>query len=171
MITIKVATSRDAQVLSQIGRETFLDVHKTSAPLEDLHEYADHRYDTNTVESELTDTRNTFSIIYYKGQVAGYSKLIFDSQNDDIQLKNVTQLDRFYLIKEFYGRGLGKALIDSNLKISRAKDQTGIWLCVWSENIAAINFYKAHKFEVIKKSLFKITERHFNPCLYMHLPY
>jgi ribosomal protein S18 acetylase RimI-like enzyme len=123
------------------------------------------------VEEELNNPENIFHIIYYKGQAAGFSKIIFNRPHPLIGSTAITKLERLYLLKEFYNLKLGLTLFEFIISLSKEENQNGIWLFVWTENQRAVSFYKRNGFEIIGNTDFKISETHSNPNHVMYLKY
>ena len=171
MTSIVKATQADINVLAEVGRQTLLESHGHSAPKEDMDAYVDKNYSPAFFQNELNDPKNIYHIIYYNGRPAGYSKLILNYPNALIPLKNVTKLERIYLLKEFYELKLGLELFRFNLEISKSNNQSGIWLFVWKENTRAFNFYVKNGFKIIGSHDFRISETHSNPNYQMFLEY
>ena len=103
--------------------------------------------------------------------VAGFSKIVLNIPNTNIENANITKLDRFYLLKAFYGKKLGAELFDFNVKLAKKKEQKGIWLAVWVENLRAFNFYSKSGFKIVGKYDFQISSSHSNPNHIMYLTF
>lgn len=171
MNTILRATDKDAEVLVNIGITSFLESHGHSAAKEDIDDYVMSKFDVNTFSKELKDTNNHFYIISHDGIAVGYSKVIFDCPHQNVDLKYVTKMERLYLLKEFHHLKLGLELFNFNLQLSKKKNQSGIYLFVWTENNRALTFYNKLGFKIIGNTYFKISENHSNPNYQMLLIY
>ena len=171
MTTISKATLTDFKLLADLGKQTFIESHGHSALQADIDEYVNQVYSYSTCEEELADANNIYHFIYFDGRPAGYSKIILNSPHPDIQDQQVTKLQRIFLLKEFYKLKLGSQLFNFNIELSKANNQNGIWLFVWTENERAVNFYKKNGFEIIGSHDFKISENHTNPNHIMFLKY
>ena len=171
MVKIEKATSKDALILSIVGKTAFLEAHGHSAPKNDIDNYIVNNFNEETFKKELENINNIYHIIYVNDKIAGYSKIVLNATNYYIPSKNNTNLSRLYLLKEFYGLNLGKELFDFNMHISKENNQNGIWLFVWVENLRAIRFYEKMGFVKIGKFNFKISETHYNPNHVMYLKF
>ncbi|SDR77163.1 Acetyltransferase (GNAT) family protein [Polaribacter sp. KT25b] len=171
MFKIVKATLKDAQILSVIGKTAFLTAHGHSAPQTDIDNYVDNNLTENNFLKELEDTNNIYYLIFSDDTIAGYSKIVLNTENENIDAKNITLLSRIYLLKEFYGLNLGKELFNFNVKVSKENNQKGIWLAVWVENKRAIKFYEKAGFVKVGKFDFKISETHYNPNHIMYLDF
>ena len=171
MILISKATSKDSLLLSKLSIKSFLPAHGHSAPKKDIEAYLENSFSLKNFEKELKNPENLYYLIYYKGTIAGYSKIIFNNKCPEISNKNITYMSRLYLLKEFYGLGLGKQLMNFNINLAKENNQKGIWLKVWVENEKAIRFYTKTGFKIVGKSGFKISETHSNPNHHLYLEF
>lgn len=169
MIHIRKASIQDAKILTEVGFHSFKSAHGHSAPKKDIDEYMSLNFNETTFTKELSEEKNYFYLISYNEKVVGYTLLIFNKNESQILVKNSAYLSRIYLLEEFYGLGLGKHLFDFIKKVCIEKQQSGIWLNVWVENLRAINFYKKQGFEIVGKSKYQISATHSNPNHVMFL--
>jgi diamine N-acetyltransferase len=170
-VSILKASVDDHELLAEIGRESFIQSHGMSAPAAVVENYVEAKFNAKTIYEELSDPRNEFHIIYYEGQPAGYSKIIFNQGYEGLPSHDLTKLERFYLLREFYSRKLGDALLEFNLELSKHQLQKGMWLFVWVENLRAFKFYSKKGFEVVGQYDFFLSPTHANPNHQMLLMY
>ncbi len=171
MIEIKKASLSDLAILLKLGKQTFIESHGHSCSKEDLDAYIKKAFNKNAFRLELTNTDNIFHIIYYNKKAAGFSKITPNVKTPNSPNQNITKLERIYILKEFYDKKLGLALMQFNIELSKKLNQKGMWLYVWTENHRAVNFYTKMGFKIIGKYDFKISETHSNPNHQMLLEY
>ena len=171
MVSIVSAGKKDFQLLSEMGTLTFLESHGHSAPADVIKNYIDEKYNADAIRTELNETASIFHIITYNNKPAGYSKIMLNTAHPAIKEKNITKLERLYLLKEFYDLKLGHKLFQFNLDISKGSEQAGMWLYTWKENQRAINFYTKKGFKIIGSYDFKLSASHANPNHLMFLKY
>ena len=171
MVSIIKATGKDFQTITEIGKVSFFESHRTSATKETLDIYINKKFTEDIIKEELADTNNLFHIIYYNNKPAGYSKVILNSNHTNIKYENVTKLERIYLLKEFYGLKLGYQLFEFNVNLSKKNKQNGMWLFVWVENKRAVNFYEKTGFKIIGSHDFFLSKTHSNPNHQMFFKY
>lgn len=170
-MNIKKASLEDSATLTEMGRLSFIESHGHSAAEEDINDYVSRVYTENAFTNELSDTNNIYHIIHHQNNPAGYSKIIFNSPHMNIETTEITKMERFYLLKEFYGLQLGFELFQFNVDLSKRNGQKGMWLFVWKENKRAVNFYQKMGFKVIGEHDFRISPNHTNPNHQMLLLY
>src|SRR5690606_35117466 len=110
-------------------------------------------------------------ILSYKNQAIGYSKIILNASQANIAYKNVTKLERLYILEAYQQLKLGLQLFDFNVALSKNFKQSGMWLYTWVEIHKAIRFYKKAGFKTIGSYNFKISDSHSNPNHQMLLTY
>ena len=171
MTKIVRATIKDCDILVKLSKQCFLESHGHSASKQDVDTFINLTYNKNAYTKELEDEKNIYHLLYDDNKVAGYSKVVFNKTFEGKNWNTSTKLDRLYFLKEFYGLGLGKTLLDFNIEISKKNNQKGMWLAVWIENLRAVAFYKKMGFEISGEYSFKIADNHYNPNHIMYLDY
>lgn len=171
MLETKRATIKDARLLSKLSIASFLPAHGHSAPKEDIDNYVAKNFSEKNFVKELENQENEYYLMTYQEKIAGFSKVIFNSKNENIPYNNITKMERLYLLEEFYGLGLGKDLFNFNVSLAKKNNQVGIWLAVWVENLRAISFYKKMGFKIVGSYDFKISEKHSNPNHILYLEF
>lgn len=171
MSSILRATISDFKLLTDLGKQTFIESHGKSALKSDIDFYIGEKYTYKTFQEELRNPDNIYHIIYCEAQPIGFSKIILNSPTPNIPMDNVTKLDRLYLLKDFYKLKKGLELFNFNVELSKSNNQAGIWLFVWKENERAVNFYMKNGFQVIGSYDFQISATHSNPNHQLFLKY
>lgn len=171
MIAITKALEKDIPILVEIGKQTFIESHGNSASSSVIDQYIAKTYTNDAISNELSNSKNIYHLLTYKGKTAGFSKIIFDSQHANIPYQQVTKLERIYIVKEFYELKLGLELLNYTIALSQQNKQAGMWLYVWKENKRAINFYTKCGFKIIGSYDFKLSDDHANPNHQMLLDY
>ena len=64
------------------------------------------------------------------------------------------EIERFYLLKSFQGKGFGKKLFQKTIDIGKSKGYKKLWLGVWENNKSAIKFYKKLNLKIFDKHTF-----------------
>tara|TARA_R110000787_G_scaffold55942_7_gene128867 strand:+ start:1116 stop:1631 length:516 start_codon:yes stop_codon:yes gene_type:complete len=171
MTNIVKATAAVAEILAKLSVEAFMPAHGHSSPKKDIDSYISNNFSVENLREELSDASNEYYLIYYNNKIAGFSKVIFNSSNKNLDSKNITKMERLYLLKEYYGLNLGVELFNFNIALSQKNNQAGIWIEVWIENGRAISFYSKMRMKKIGLYNFKVSETHSNPNYVMYLEY
>ena len=116
MISIKRAKEKDYKVIVQIGNISVGEAHKDSCSANDMKEYLKNNYNDMSIKEELNNPKNIYHILKYNEQPVGFSKIIANTEHPNLDCKNVTKLDRIYLLKEFQDLKLGFELLKFNIE-------------------------------------------------------
>ena len=170
MISIIKATEEDCSYIVEIGKVSVAEAHKNSCPTEALDIYIGKNYNEDAIKKELSNTDNLYHIIKYNEKAVGFSKIILNSENPDLKAKNISKLDRIYLLKQFQGLKLGIELLHFNIALSEKNKQSGVWLYTWIGNARAIDFYLKAGFKIDGSHKFFVTKTHYNLNHLMFLP-
>lgn len=162
-IRIKAFSSYEAECLAQLSTDTFIESHGHTAGEEDIQSYVGLNFNAKKLSEDLQDSRIFFNKIYLKDQIAGYSKLIINEPHPLTQITPVAKFERLYLLRDFYGLGLGEKLLRHNIEIAETHKQKGLWLFVWTGNKNGLQFYGKSNFKSIGQHDFKISATHSNP--------
>ena len=156
-------SKKDAEQLRELAVTTFRESHGHSATKDDIDDYINAKFTLESIEAELSDEANVFHSIYVNEELAGYSKIIYNTAYEKLTQRNSTKLERLYVLKKFHDLKIGKQLMDFNRNLARENAQSGMWLYVWTENHRAVRFYKNYGFQQIAETDFQISSRHSNP--------
>ena len=97
MIDIIRATVDDAEILAYLGRKTFFDSQYNCAPKDDVEYFLDVTYSKAMFTKALNDPQNIYHLLYYNGEIAGFSNIVVNCPNVHITNQKVSKLDRLYL--------------------------------------------------------------------------
>ena len=171
MVDIIKANAEHSELIAKLAQQTFSESHGHSASKEDINNFILRTYNTEAIRKEFENKEIDYHLIYYNETIAGFSKIELQCPNINISDKNITKLDRIYLLEAFQGKQLGVKLLDFNIALSKKQHQNGIWLVVWTENKKAVNFYSKMGFAIAGAYNFQLSETHSNPNHVLYLKY
>jgi ribosomal protein S18 acetylase RimI-like enzyme len=160
-----------AQVLTELGAETFISSHRKSAPAHEIVTYLKSQYTVESIRKEIENPKNVYHIIKHENVIAGFSKMELNKRHPAVEIENASKLEQIYLLDSFHGLKLGAKLLKYNIEYSKARNQDGMWLVVWIGNEKAISFYEKFGFVVASRGQFQLTSTHVSPCYIMLLNY
>ena len=149
--------------LTEVARETFIQSHGHSSPEADFKSYMDLHFTEENFKKEIENPDNIYHLLYRDDELVGYSKIIYNQSIEPVEQKDITKLERIYLLNKVHGSGLGKAFFEFNVNLAKEAKQAGIWLFVWVDNHRAIGFYNKMGFEIVGSYDFQISKDHSNP--------
>lgn len=156
---IRRATAADADVLSQLSRETFSETFAHLYTAENLNWHLDFSYAPDKYRDALDEQGCAAWLLEdANGQAQGY---VFvgpcelphaEVQPGDMELK------RLYLRRAAQNAGHGAQLFAVAEQWMQANAPHNLWIGVWSENHGAQRFYARHGYEKAGEYLYPVGE-------------
>jgi ribosomal protein S18 acetylase RimI-like enzyme len=153
---IRYGITDDATMLSELGARTFYDSFAQHNTPENIALYLKKSFSPEIQLNELSMLDNIFLIVETENQPIGYAQLIMDSKDESLQGSKTLEIRRIYAIKEFIGKGVGKALMRAVIRKAKQRGCDSIWLGVWEKNQRAIDFYKRWGFREVGTHTFHL---------------
>lgn len=155
-IDIKQVTLSDIEALQKIGRQTFYETFEGSNTQADMQKYLQESFSETQLIAELKAPTSLFYFAIQDHQIIGYLKVNFGQSQTELKHDKALEIERIYVLKEFYGKKVGQILYNQAIKIAKQKKVDYVWLGVWEENPRAIHFYKKNGFVEFDKHIFKL---------------
>jgi len=153
---IRRATLQDAEALSRIGRESFVETFGHLYPAEDLAEFLGQAYGLERARKDLADPAKASWIVEAEGEVVGYAL----SGPSELPHPDVAagdgELKRLYVLKALQGGGTGSRLFAQALDWLEARGAKRIWIGVWSQNHGAQRLYSRAGFKKVGEYEFPV---------------
>lgn len=143
---IRRAGSADAQTVSAIGVETFIETFGHLYPQSDLQTYLREAYNLERTRADLADPAKATWLVEKDGQTVGYALAGPCGLPHGEVTAACGELKRIYLLKAHQSGGLGARLFAEVMAWLQAQGPRTVWLGVWSENHGAQRFYERHGF-------------------------
>lgn len=148
----------DLENLQKISIQTFRETFEDVNTEENMKKYLTEKLSLSQLKSELENPNSEFLFVENKNQILGYLKLNFKNAQTEKVDENHLEIERIYVLKEFFHLKIGQILFDKALEIGRKKKLEFVWLGVWEENHRAIRFYEKNGFKVFGKHDFLLGE-------------
>mgnify|MGYP000950988430 FL=1 len=68
------------------------------------------------------------------------------------------EIQRLYVLQEFQGQGIGRALFEYALQLAQESGAGWVWLGVWEKNFKAQKFYAKYGFEKFSQHAFRVSQ-------------
>ena len=153
-IEIKKISKNDIVQLQSVGRQTFYETFSEGNTEENMKNYLREGFSVEKLTTELDDKNSEFYFSILNNKAIGYLKINFGKSQTELQDQNAVEIERIYVLKEFYGKGVGQILYDKAIQIAKQKMADYVWLGVWEKNPRAISFYKKNGFVEFDKHIF-----------------
>ena len=151
---IKKLNIDDLETLRNLSIQTFRETFDEVNTEEDMQKYLDENLSLERLKSELENPNSEFYFAENDNQILGYLKLNFGNAQTENQGNETLEIERIYVLKEFFPLKIGQVLFEKSLEIAKEKSMNFIWLGVWEENHRAIKFYEKNGFKVFGKHKF-----------------
>ncbi len=155
-VEITQVKENDIEQLQLIGKQTFQETFSDKNSEEDMQKYLNEAFSFTKLTNEIQDNNTLFYFAKHNNKVIGYLKLNHGKSQTELKDDKAIEIERIYVLKDFYGKQVGQLLFNKAMEISLQKKANYIWLGVWEENPRAINFYKKNGFEAFDKHVFKL---------------
>lgn len=148
-ITMRRITLEDVPALSIMSKETFFDTFTGTCTEKDMQVFLEQYYNEAQLTKDIAEEQIDFFFAEVNGVPAGYLSFR-DEQPDFAETKGSTALElkRFYVSKEFHGKGLAHAMMDFFIDHAVAQAYNVVFLGVWEFNFRAQKFYQKHGFKL-----------------------
>ena len=157
-LEIRKATHKDAELLLNIGRQTFFEKFTENNSEENMLKYAAEAYTSEKILSELNNPNSQFYLAILNAKTIGYLKINFGDAQTELQDPKSLELERIYVLKEFQGKKIGQTLFEKTLEIAKKAQVSYVWLGVWEENSRALKFYEKNGLKAFSKHIFMLGD-------------
>jgi GNAT superfamily N-acetyltransferase len=155
-LNIRRARIEDANLLAELGAQTFAETFTEDNAPEDMAAYLAASFNIEQLTAELTDPLSTFFIAEIDGDAAGYAKIHSGEALDGVGGQKPIELVRLYVSRKWLGRGVGQALMQRCIDEARETGFLTIWLGVWERNSRALAFYRRWDFREVGEHIFQL---------------
>lgn len=162
---IRKVEQNEVEVLVALATQIFLEAFAEHNSKSDMQDYVKSNLSIRQLTKELSTKGSRFFFADYRGQVVGYLKINFkNAQTEKVDFESL-EIERIYLLREFYGSGVARLLLDKAISLANANYISTIWLGVWEKNSRAIQFYLNQGFEAFGHHSFTLGSEQQVDCL------
>lgn len=138
-IEVKLANKNDMQTLAKIQVDSWTVAFKDILSKETLEKYQDVEEFTTFFESVYDLKKGHFYVGYLDGKPCGE---VFWCDSEDEENLDCVEIVAFHSIKESWGKGVGKAMMDTVLQDILKSGKYKAYLWVFKDNFRARKFYE-----------------------------
>jgi len=154
MVNLIKCTAADTAQVIEIGRITFYDTFIETNSEETILQYLERGFNFEKIKNELLDTNSIFYFAKIDDQVVGYLKVNFAEAQTELHDNSSLEIERIYIRKEYFGKGVANILFDKALEIAKENNLQYLWLGVWEQNFRALRFYEKLGFQKFDTHVF-----------------
>ncbi len=153
---IQIATPSDAAPLAKLSEKTFQEAFAKLNKKDDFQCYVANSFTEHQIKTEILDKNSIFFIATLKDQYAGYAKMSINHTPECVHTLPTMELSRLYSLKQFWGSGVGPALLEACIDHARGNSFKSIWLGSWKENSRGNAFYDKMQFKIVGSKTFAL---------------
>lgn len=142
VIEIRPLRQSDCDKIGPLLREVWLDAYHGIQTDEELLAQSHKVHTPELIAQEIEDPKVHSIVAVNEGRIIGHARS--DLSN------GVVDIFRLYVLREFYGRGIGKALLQEVETYFDPKYD--VWIEVYEENERAVNFYRSQGYDVMERA-------------------
>ena len=154
IIPVAADNEKDVITLQKIATKSFTAMFGPYHEPQAVKAYTDEAYALTILRTELSNPDSRTYFLKLDGRPIGYMKLNWRAAQTDQLFDNAMQLQRIYLLPEYWNQHLGQLLMEKALDEARQTGVKTVWLGVWEHNDVALAFYR-------KKGFIKYSEHVF----------
>ncbi|MBA3011426.1 MAG: GNAT family N-acetyltransferase [Proteobacteria bacterium] len=110
----------------------------------------------SVITTEISDSASLFYIAKLKDKWVGYAKLFQSPAPECVRPLPTIELCRLYSLQQYWGCGIGPALVGKCIEHAWDNSFKSIWLSSWKKNIRGNAFYSKMKFEIAGSTTFAL---------------
>lgn len=153
-MTIRRGERKDAAVLAELARATFYDTFAATNDPRDMALHLQRAYGVPQQTTELEDPRLTTLLVEQDGTAIAYAQIRLHDPPACVTGAAPLELWRFYVRRDWHGRGVAQALMDRVKAEARLRGAQTLWLGVWERNDRARAFYAKCGFADVGEHIF-----------------
>ena len=158
MIQIKRAVEKEAFILSELSRSTFVETFAKDNCKEDMDLYVAQTFSEAKQLKEIQDPLRRIEIAWSEDQALGFLHLFKGPVDPAVKEENALEVLRLYVDSKWHGKNVGARLMERCFEMARAEGVKTLWLGVWEKNFRAQAFYKKYGFQVVGDHVFKLGQ-------------
>jgi ribosomal protein S18 acetylase RimI-like enzyme len=156
--TMRRGTLQDAELLAELGARTFSETFAVDNTPQNMAAYLATAFTPTQLAADLADPRCVFLIAEGEGTAVGYAMLRSGAAPEQVTGNRPIELVRLYVSRASLGSGVGAALMQACIELSRQRGHETIWLGVWEHNLRAQEFYRKWNFHEVGTHVFQLGE-------------
>ncbi|MEO8031168.1 MAG: GNAT family N-acetyltransferase [Gemmatimonadota bacterium] len=155
-IRVRPGAQTDAESLTELSRQTFIDTYAIHNTPEDMALYLRQSLTVEQWRDILSHPDHVVLLLEDGIGLAGYAELRTGFVPDCVTATAPIELSRLYILTDRFGQGLGARLMESAVAEAARRGRSALWLGVWQKNERAIGFYRKSGFKIVGNQVFPL---------------
>jgi diamine N-acetyltransferase len=147
LITLRRAGIADAARVADFAARVYRETFEADNTPEDMAAYLASAFGADRQRAEMSSDDIVTLVAEHEGAMVAYAMVRRDGPAPAcVTMPRPVELWRFYVDREWHGRGVAPALMDGALDAARELGGRSMWLGVWERNARALGFYAKYGF-------------------------
>ena len=157
-ISIRLATSKDAEIIADLSRQTFYETFALQNTTSDMEKFLNEQFTREKLIAEVSEPWLIFFLAFMDDEAVGYVKLKDGIVPSELIGQSCMEIARIYSVQNMIGKGVGKKLMQASLNVAEQRKKQTLWLAVWKDNQRAIDFYERWGFKIFGEQDFLLGD-------------
>jgi GNAT superfamily N-acetyltransferase len=136
-----VPSAADANALSAIALHTFIDTYTHANDPNNMQAHCQQHFGEAQQLAEISHPNNIILFAYVDTLLTGFAFLTQRQKPECVLEDNTICLLRFYVLKEWHGKGIAAALMSEVISAANNAGAQSLWLTMWEHNQRAHAYY------------------------------
>lgn len=155
LLEYRLALESDAQQLSFLFQTVYIETYGTEGVSKEFSNFIVQQFSVERLLSIIRSTEHHLWIATFKNNPVGVLQLDHFSACPIGNFQG-HEINKIYILKRFYGLGIGQELMALAEGALRQMHANRVWLWVLESNTRAIQFYEKQGFETIGTAAFQM---------------
>nr|WP_315481973.1 GNAT family N-acetyltransferase [uncultured Undibacterium sp.] len=141
------ANNDDAAALATLARQTFVDTYAEQNDAEQIRAHCEKNFGIAQQSKEIADPNYVVILAFNDQQLVGFAQVVNNPAPASIEADNAVALYRYYVKKEWHGKGIAQPLLAEAEKAAKTFGANQLWLGMWEHNARALAYYQKVGFQ------------------------
>lgn len=156
MIEIRLASFTELLQLSLLFKVVYIETYGLEGVSQEFADFTDSQFSIEELQSKVASKDSKIWVAEFKGNLVGALHLEKLRANP-INQHQGPEINKLYVLKNFYGQGIGQALLKEAEDYLRKTERFKVWLWTLSSNERAVKFYQRSGYKDIGRAFFQMA--------------
>ncbi len=148
---VRRAEPNDAAALAWLAQQTFIDTYGDLTDPEDVRLHCDKNFGIAQQSAEINNPEYTVILVWHQEELIAFAQIVQRPPPDSLPITpaatNAIALFRYYVKKDWHGKGVAQILLKAAEQAAREWGAEHLWLGMWEHNARALAFYQKVGFQ------------------------
>jgi ribosomal protein S18 acetylase RimI-like enzyme len=146
-VGLRPASSADAECLSALARQVFLETYATSGVRLALAREAEAQFSVAALLRRFSEPSRRTTLAEREGHLVAFAEVVLGAGHPLVAASSAAELTRLYVQSPFVRHGIGRQLLRHSEASACAEGASTLWLTAWVGNKRALAFYASQGYE------------------------